>query len=76
MSSLVLISGLNHADPSMCPARGSSLYDQEWTWLFAMMIPAGSDGEPRPDLLIKKTEQLVLKHGEYVRSRWDVQYHR
>jgi hypothetical protein len=38
-----------------------------------VMIPMGSDGEPRPDLLLRR-KSYSLK--EMLGSKWDVAYHR
>lgn len=39
------------------------------------MIPIGSDGEPRFDLALPRRQEEYAP-GEYLKSRWDVPYHR
>jgi hypothetical protein len=39
------------------------------------MIPVGSDGEPRPDLLVKRRIRIPDIAGD-PRNKWDIPYHR
>jgi hypothetical protein len=38
------------------------------------MVPVGSDGEPRPDLLIKPP-RTIAGSEDYRKSKWDMPYH-
>jgi len=35
------------------------------------MIPVGSDGEPRPDLVVRRKKPRILDD-----KRWDIPYHK
>lgn len=38
------------------------------------MIPLGSDGEPRPDLVIKRKSEAYAPE-DHRKSKWDMPYH-